>query len=108
MKRLLLIASLLMLPNCAAIVAVPVIYKGSQMANEATGGEAGNTLTEQDYLACEAGDEAACNRCYMYSAALGAFHCSMMHPIHQALPTISQKKDNYGGKDYNEFISKRR
>lgn len=104
LKQLLLTATLLSVTSC---VAVPIgfgVFKGSQMLNEARGGEVGDTLTEADYKACKAGDEAACNRCFGYSVFLGAFHCTMWHPIHNALPTISKKQDSYGGAKYNQFL----
>jgi hypothetical protein len=100
-------ALILLLPLLTSCVAVPIgfgVFKGSQMLNEARGGEVGDTLTEADYNACKEGDEAACNRCFGYSAFLGAFHCSTWHPIHNALPTISQYQANYGGADYNQFM----
>jgi hypothetical protein len=103
-------ALILLLPLLTSCVAVPIgfgVFKGSQMLNEARGGEVGDTLTEADYKACEAGDKEACNRCLAYGA-LGPFHCSTWHPIHNALPTISQKQDNYGGAKYNQAIEKRR
>jgi hypothetical protein len=58
MKKLALIA-LLATSGC---VAVPIgfgVFKGSQMLNEARGGEVGDTLTEADYNACKEGDEDA-------------------------------------------------
>jgi hypothetical protein len=106
MKTLALIA-LLATSGCVAIPLGFATFKGSQLLNEARGGEVGNTLTEQDYLACQEGDEDACNRCLAYGA-LGPFHCTMWHPIHNALPTISQYQANYGGADYNQAIEKRR
>lgn len=99
MKTLALLA-LLSVSGCVAVPITVGIYKGSQLANEATGGEAGRTLTSQDGEACEKGDEAACNRCLAYSAALGAYHCTVWAEIDKALPTISEKKDNYGGAKY--------
>ena len=98
MKTLALIA-LLATSGCVAVPIGLGVFKGSQMLNEARGGEVGDTLTEADYKACQEGDEEACNRCLAYGA-LGPFHCTMWHPIHNALPTISEKKDNYGGAKY--------
>jgi hypothetical protein len=100
MKALILTA-LLATTGC---VAVPIgfgVFKGSQMLNEARGGKPSETLTEADYNACKTGDEAACNRCFGYSVFLGAFHCTMWHPIHNALPTISDTdRTEYGGANY--------
>ena len=111
MDKLAQLISLLALLATGGCVAVPIgfaVFKGSELLNENRGGKVGETLTEADYKACEAGDDAACNRCYAYSAGLGAFHCSVWHPIHNALPTISQYQDSYGNSHYNQFIQKKR
>lgn len=111
MKTLALL-TLLATTSCAAVVPLAAgtfaVHRGSTAINEYQTGEVGTTLTEHDYNACKEGDEAACNRCFGYSVFLGAFHCTMWHPVQNALPTISEKRDDYGGADYYAFIEKGR
>jgi hypothetical protein len=106
-EKLIQILALLGLTSCVAVPVGFAVVKTSQMLNENRGGKVGETLTEADYLACQEGDEAACDRCLVYGA-LGPFHCTMWHPIWQTLPTISQYQPSYGGADYNQKIEKRR
>ena len=98
--KIILILFCLILNGCALGVAA-AITKGSQVAQSATGKDNGKTLTASDYEACEAGDEAACNRCLMYSAMLGPFHCTTFHYIDPLIPTISEvRPQGYGGSNY--------
>lgn len=123
MKTLLL--TLLLSTTACQLAAVPIIYKGSQIANSSTNGKTTETLTHNDGEACKKGDEAACHRCAAYSIAfigsdqiaalavgrpdlLVAGHCETWAAVDEALPTISKEQANYGKKNYNQFIGKRR
>ncbi len=116
MKHLLL-TTLLLTNACAAVpVAVGSVafYKTDQAANHIAGGTDGNTITEDDYQACKAGDKAACTRCDLYSIGLlpadivagaatgelGSGHCKTWHEADKMIPTISTIRKDYGGAKY--------
>lgn len=123
MKTLALL-TLLATTGCQAITIGVGAYKADQAFNHIIGGTDTLTVTEDDYNACKAGDEAACNRCKAYSVAfipadtvaalatkpsnLGKNHCEIWVEAAKHIPTISQRRDDYGGADYYAFIKKGR
>lgn len=122
MKTLALL-TLLATTSCAAVAPTMIIQRGSKAANEITGGEAGQTLTERAYQLCKQGDKAACSEGDLYTVAffvpdritalmigrpdlLAAGHGEIWHETEKLLPQVSQKQDNYGGAKYNQFMEK--
>lgn len=134
MRKLLLTTALiagLSLPTAAnafdpvtAIIIGVFTYKGSQAANLATGGAESETLTQNSYDRCKA-NKGGCVESGIYTVAflpvdaplavlmgkpeLIGSHGETWSFIDSKLPTISNvRTDGYGGKNYKDFLPKRR
>lgn len=116
-----LIPALLLTNACALVVPAAstiAIYKGSQIANHATGGQDGLTLTEQSFQRCQT--QKNCTEDYLYTAVffpvdvvattitgrpdLIGSHGAVWHELDKSIPTISNVQASYGGHNYNQFI----
>jgi len=134
MKKLLISTALFIALSTAPATANPLIvipayiigiFKFSQLANVATQGQDGLTLTEQSYQDCKKGSSRACLHKNIYTgmfllpdvpltvvAGCGAHllesHGAKWHCIETSLPQITKVQMTYGGAHYNQFITKRR
>lgn len=123
MRKLLIITTLLTTACVPAITTVG-IYKASQAANLATGGNEAETLTQNSYDRCKAG-KGGCIESGIYTAAflpvdaplavlmgkpeLIGSHGATWEAADKLIPTISHvRKDGYGGSKWIEFLPKRR